>query len=83
MQSLWRPEEGVGSLRTGLPASCEPYGCWGLNLGALEGQPVPSLYSSALHPPFFEVSLALAILEYVNQAGFELKELALPLSPKC
>lgn len=37
MQTWWlqRPEEGVVSLGTGVPDSCE---CWGPNSGPLQGQ---------------------------------------------
>lgn len=39
MQCLQRPKKGMGSSGTGVKVGCElPCGCWGLNLGLLEGQ---------------------------------------------
>jgi hypothetical protein len=41
MQGLWRLIEGVGFHGIGVADSCElPCGCWELNLGPLEEQPV-------------------------------------------
>lgn len=35
---LQNPEEGVGSLETGITDGCEFCGCWEMNLGPLEDQ---------------------------------------------
>lgn len=38
--SLWRPEEGVISPKTGVTGGYEPCECWKSNSGPLEGQEV-------------------------------------------
>jgi hypothetical protein len=41
MQFQRKPEVGVGSRGTGVSNSSKfPYGCWGLNVGLLEEEPV-------------------------------------------
>lgn len=49
--NLWRSEQDVRSLRTGIRSGCGPLcGCWKLNSGALEEQPVLLTSEPSLQP---------------------------------
>ena len=51
VQYLQRPEEGIRSLGTGVTGGCElPCGCWELNPGPLEEQPVLVTTEPSLQP---------------------------------
>ena len=48
---LWRQEDGIRSLGTGVPDGCEHLPrCWELKSGPLEEQPVPLTAEPALQP---------------------------------
>jgi hypothetical protein len=49
--SLWRSDEGIKSPGTGVTGACEhQYGCWELNPGLLQEQPVLLASDPSFHP---------------------------------
>ena len=62
MQYPRRPEEDIGSLETGVPGGGElPRGCWGLDLGHLEEQPLLLTTEPSLQLYFLKIFICMQV----------------------